>query len=345
VTAQALVERDVTHHLGAGRAERTAERTGQRDGYRARPRDARVGAVGLRAPRVRAGSCFPARRAPRRRAERAPVAVSQAAHIQGVSTRRADELVEALGMAGISTRPVSRLCRGLDQGVERFRARALPGRSPARWLDATFVKARQHGRVGSLAVAAATGVTSRGERAARGPAVGPSEDGACRQAFLRGLVGRGLVQAVATVLQGARWQRRRVHWLRNALALAPKSAAEVPAASSRTVFAQPDAVGAPEQGRRVAAGRRGPFPKLADPLDAGEAEALADTAFPREHRRQTWSDTPPERLMKAIKRRTNVVGVFPNDAAIARLAGAVSVEQHEEWREGDQAALAPAAAD
>jgi transposase-like protein len=375
VMAQALMELEVTQHLGADRYERTVERTGQRNGYRERPWDTRVGTIELQVPRVRDGSFFPALLEPRRRAERALVAVIQEAYIQGVSTRRVDALVKALGMEGISKSQVSRLCQSLDQEVERFRTRALLGHYPYLWLDATFVKVRQHGRVVSMAVVVATGVTSRGEREVLGLEVGPSEDGAFWQQFLRGLVARGLtgvqlvisdahqglVGAIAGVLQGASWQRCRVHWLRNALALAPKSAAEMVAATIRTVFVQPDAAGTHEQWRRVADGLRVQFPKLAALMDTSEADVLAYTAFPREHWRQIWSNNPLERLMKEIKRRTNVVGIFPNDAAITRLVGAVLVEQHEEWqvgrryfsveslmklqREGDQAALATAAAD
>jgi transposase-like protein len=375
VMAQALMELEVTHHLGAERYERTGERTGQRNGYRERPWDTRVGTIDLQVPRVRDGSFFPALLEPRRRAEKALVAVIQEAYIQGVSTRRVDELVKALGMEGISKSQVSRLCQTLDQEVERFRTRPLLGHYPYLWLDATFVKVRQQGRVVAMAIVVATGVTSRGEREVLGLEVGPSEDGAFWQQFLRGLVGRGLsgvrlvisdahqglVGAIAGVLQGASWQRCRVHWLRNALALVPKSAAEMVAATVRTVFVQPDAAGTQEQWRRVADGLRGQFPKLAELMDASEADVLAYAAFPREHWRQIWSNNPLERLMKEIKRRTNVVGIFPNDAAIVRLVGAVLLEQHEEWqvgrryfsveslmklqREGSQAVLTPAAAD
>ena len=237
IMAQALMELEVSQHLGAERFERTPERTGQRNGYRERPWDTRVGTLDLRVPRVRDSSVFPALLEPRRRAERALVAVVQEAYIQGVSTRRVDELVKALGMEGISKSQVSRLCQTLDQEVERFRTRALLGHYPYLWLDATYVKVRQQGRVVSMAVVVATGVTSRGEREVLGLAVGPSEDGAFWQQFLRGLAGpgrsgvrlviseahQGLVQAIAGVVQGASWPRCRVHWLRNALALAPRA--------------------------------------------------------------------------------------------------------------------------
>ncbi len=348
VLAQALMELEVTHHLGAERYERTAERSGQRNGYRERPWDTRVGTIDLKVPRVRDGSFFPALLEPRRRAERALVAVIQEAYVQGVSTRRVDALVQALGLEGISKSQVSRLCQTLDQEVERFRNRILLGHYPYVWLDATFVKVRQHGRVVSMAVVVATGVTIRGEREVLGLDVGPSEDAAFWQQFLRGLVQRGLSgvrlvvsdahagrqQAIAAVLQGASWQRCRVHWLRNALALVPKSAAEMVAATIRTVFVQPDAASTQEQWRRVADGLRGQFPKLADLMDESETDVLAYTSFPREHWRQIWSNNPLERLMKEIKRRTNVVGIFPNDGAVSRLVGAVLLEQHEEWQVG-----------
>lgn len=348
VMAQALMELEVTQHLGAERYERTPERSGQRNGYRERPWDTRVGTLELAVPRVRDSSFFPALLEPRRRAERALVAVVQEAYIQGVSTRRVDALVKALGMEGISKSQVSRLCQTLDQEVERFRRRALLGHYPYLWLDATYVKVRQQGRVVSLAVVVATGVTSRGEREVLGLDAGPSEDAAFWQQLLRGLVSRGLsgvrlvisdahtglVQAIAGVLQGASWQRCRVHWLRNALALVPKSAAEMVAATIRTVFVQPDAASTQEQWRRVADGLRSQFPKLAALMDASEADVLAYTTFPRAHWRQIWSNNPLERVMKEIKRRTNVVGIFPNQAAIVRLVGAVLLEQHEEWQVG-----------
>ena len=348
VMAQALMELEVTQHLGAERYERTGERTGQRNGYRERPWDTRVGTLDLQVPRVRDGSFFPALLVPRRRAEKALLAVVQEASVQGVSTRRVDALVKALGMEGISKSQVSRLCQGLDQEVERFRTRPLLGGFPYVWLDATYLKVRQQGRIVSMAVVLATGVSTTGERAVLGLEVGPSEDGAFWQQFLRGLVARGLtgvrlvvsdahgglVQAITAVLQGASWQRCRVHWLRNALALAPKSAAEMVAATIRTVFAQPEAAGAREQWRRVADSLRGQFSKLTALMDQSEADVLAYTAFPREHWRQIWSNNPLERLNKEVKRRTDVVGIFPNEAAIVRLVGAVLLEQHEEWQVG-----------
>jgi transposase-like protein len=233
VMAQALMELEVTHHLGAERYERSPERTGQRNGYRERPWDTRVGTVELRVPRVRDGSFFPALLEPRRRAEKALLAVVQEAYVQGVSTRRVDALVKALGMEGISKSQVSRLCQGRDAEVARFRTRPLLGLFPYVWLDATYLKVRQQGRIVSMAVVLATGVTIAGERQVPGLEAGPRSDGASWQQFLRGLVARGLtgvdaqrpgvisdahgglVGAIAAVLQGASWQRCRVHRLRD----------------------------------------------------------------------------------------------------------------------------------
>ena len=346
VLSQALLELEVTQHVGAERHERTLERTGQRNGYRERTWDTRVGTLDLRVPRVRDGSFFPSLLEPRKRAERALVAVVQEAYVQGVSTRRVDDLVQALGLQGISKSQVSRLCEALDAEVERFRTRKLDGPYPYVWLDATFLKVRQDGRVVSLAVVLAIGVGASGQREVLGLDVGPSEDGAFWVQFLRSLVARGLsgVQlvisdahqglkgAIEAVLQGAAWQRCRVHFVRNALALVPKSTQQMVAATIRTVFVQPDAAAAREQWRRVADGFRPRYPRLAELLDAAEADVLAYLTFPPEHWRQIWSNNPLERLNKEVKRRTDVVGIFPNSAAALRLVGAVLAEQHDEWQ-------------
>jgi transposase-like protein len=268
------------------------------------------------------------------------------AYVQGVSTRRVDGLVQALGLDGISKSQVSRLCAALDAEVERFRQRRLDGESPYLWLDATFVKARDGGRVVSMAVVLAIGVRSSGEREVLGLDVGPTEDGAFWHSFLRGLVGRGLAgvqlvtsdahqglkAAITAVLHGAAWQRCRVHFLRNVLALVPKGAQEMVAATIRTVFVQPDAAAAKDQWRKVADGFRARFPRVAQLMDEAEADVLAYLAFPREHGRQLWSTNPLERLNKEIKRRTDVVGIFPNEAAVVRLVGAILAEQHDEWQ-------------
>lgn len=344
--SQALMELEVTQHIGAERYERTAERKGQRNGYRQRTWDTRVGTIELKVPRVRDGSFYPSLLDPRKRAERALVAVVQEAYVQGVSTRRVDDLVQALGMTGISKSQVSLLCQELDREVERFRNRRLEGEYPYVWLDATFVKVREEGRVVSMAVVMAIGVKDTGEREVLGLDVGPSEDGAFWLQFLRGLVARGLKgvrlvtsdaheglkRAIAAVLQGASWQRCRVHFVRNALALVPKSAQQMAAATIRTVFVQPDADSAREQWRRVADSFRPRFPRLADLMDAAEEEVLAYLAFPAEHWRQIWSTNPLERVNREVKRRTEVVGIFPNRGAVMRLVGAVLAEQHDEWQ-------------
>jgi len=346
VLAHALMEVEVNQHVGAERHERTVQRTGQRNGYRERMWDTRVGTIELTVPRVRDSSYFPRLLEPRRRAEQALLAVVQEAYVQGVSTRRVDDLVQALGMQGMSKSQVSRLCQELDREVERFRTRRLQGPYPYLWLDATFVKVRQDGRVISMAVVLAVAVRATGEREVLGLDVGPSEDGSFWLQFLRSLVARGLSGvrlvitdahqglkcAIAAVLHGASWQRCRVHFVRNALALVPKSAAQMVAATIRTVFAQPDPTSAHEQWRKVADSLRGRFPRLAALLDEAEMDVLAYLAFPTEHWRQIWSTNPLERLNKEIKRRTDVVGIFPNQAAVTRLVGALMAEQHDEWQ-------------
>jgi transposase-like protein len=348
VLAQALMELEVTQHLGAERHERTSERVGQRNGYRARTWDTRVGTIELQVPRVRDGGYIPSLLEPRRRAERALLAVVQEAYVQGVSTRRVDALVQALGMQGLSKSQVSRLCADLDREVEPFRSRRLEDVYPYVWLDATYVKVRQHGRVVPQAVVIAVGVRMSGEREVLGFDVGPSEEGAFWQQFLRSLVARGLrgVQlvisdaheglkgAVASVLQGASWQRCRVHFLRNALAHVPKATQTLVATTIRTVFAEPDPARARAQWRHVADSFRDRFARLAALMDAAEEDVLAYLAFPPEHWRQLWSTTPQERVNREIKRRTDVVGIFPNTAALLRLVGAILSEQHDEWQTG-----------
>ena len=351
VFSEAVMELEVTQHVGAERHARTAARTGQRNGYRERRWDTRVGTIDLHVPRVRDGSYFPALLEPRRRAEPSLVAVVQEAYVHGVSTRRVEDLVQALGITGLSKsdtaqRAPARFCTQLDAEVERFRMRPLGGRYPYVWLDATYVKVRQDGRIVSMAIVIAIGVNAEGRREVLGLDVGPSEEEAFWEQFLRGLVERGLTgvrlvisdahaglkRAVTTVMQGASWQRCRVHFVRNALALVPKSAQQLVAATIRTVFAQPDTASAREQWRRVADGFRDRFPRLAELMDDAEAEVLAYLAFPAAHWRQIWSNNPLERLNKEVKRRTDVVGIFPNDAAVIRLVGMILAEQHDEWQ-------------
>jgi putative transposase len=353
VLAQALMEVEVRQHVDARRYERTSARTGERNGTRERRWDTRVGSLTLRIPRVRDGSYFPSLLEPRRRAERALVAVVQEAYVQGVSTRRVDELAQALGLQGMSKSQVSLICQELDAEVERFRTRTLGEVAyPYVWLDATFVKARRDGRVVSQAVVIAIGLNAQtGQREVLGRDVGPSEDGAFWLGFLRSLVARGLSsvqlvisdaheglkQAIAAVLHGASWQRCRVHFVRNALALVPKAAQQLVAAPIRTVFAQPEPAMARQTWRTVADGFRLRYPRLADLLAGAEDEVLAYLAylaFPAEHWRQIWSNNPLERLNREVKRRTDVVGIFPNEAATVRLVGMILAEQHDEWQVG-----------
>lgn len=347
--SQALMEFEVEEHVGAGRHERSPERTGQRNGYRHREWDTRVGTVELSVPRTRDGNYFPSLLEPRRKAERALSAVVQEAYVHGVSTRKVDELVQALGMSGISKSQVSRICEELDAEVDRFRNREFTGSYPYVWLDASYVKARQDGQVVSLAVVIAIGLNAEsGQREVLGLDVGPSEDGAFWLSFLRSLVARGLTgvrlvtsdshqglkAAIEAVLQGAGWQRCRVHFMRNALSTVPKEAQQMVGATIRTVFAQPDAESAHLQWRRVADGFRDRFPKLAALMDEAEEDVLAYAAFPKEHWQKLWSNNPLERLNKEVKRRTEVVGIFPDESSVIRLVGAILNEQHDEWQVG-----------
>ena len=342
VLSQALMEMEVEEHVGAGRHERSPGRTGQRNGYRERNWDTRVGTVELKVPRVRDSSYFPSLLEPRRRAERALSAVVQEAYVHGISTRKVDELVKALGMEGISKSQVSRLCEELDSEVERFRGRPLEGPYPYVWVDATYVNAPQDGRVASVAVVIAVGVNGKsGEREILGLDVAPSEEGVFWTAFLRSLVARGLSGvrlvtsdahrglkgAIEAVLQGASWQRCRVHFMRNALSLVPKAAQQMVGATIRTVFAQPDSQSAREQWLRVADGFRHRFARLSELMDEAEEDVLAYGAFPQEHWQKIWSNNPLERVNKEVKRRTNVEGIFPNEAAVVRLVGSVLLQR------------------
>lgn len=345
---QALMEIEVSQQIGAERYEHNAQRTAQRNGYRDRQWDTRAGTVELRIPKVSTGSYFPSFLEPRRRAEKALVAVVQEAYVHGVSTRKVDELVQAMGLAGVSKSQVSRLCQELDEVVGAFRNRPLQDRYPYLWLDATYLKVREGGRVVSMAMVIATGVSEGGEREVLGFDVGLSEDGAFWLEFLRALVARGLKgldlvisdaheglkNAIAAVCSGAAWQRCRVHLMRNILAQVPKTAQPMVATLVRTIFVQPDPRLAHQVLREVADRLEERFPKAATVLRDAEEDVLAYTAFPSEHWRQIWSTNPLERLNKEIKRRTNVIGIFPNRASALRLVGAVLLEQHEEWSTG-----------
>jgi len=350
VLAQALMESEVAGLIGAERHERTSERAGYRNGYRMRTWDTRVGTIELAIPKIRPGSYFPSLLEPRRRAERALLAVVQEAYVHGVSTRKVDDLLKALGLDGMSKSEVSRICAELDVEVEAFRSRPITGEHPYFWIDATYHKVRQDGRVQSMATVVAIGVTADGERQILGVDAGPSEDAAFWTAFLRSLVKRGLhgvrlvisdaheglKKALATVLGGASWQRCRVHFMRNLLATVPHGAREPVAALVRTIFAQPDHRSALAQLQKVADGLRPRFPQAAAVLEEAAEDVLAHRHFPVEHRARLHSTNPLERLHKEVKRRSAVVGIFPNRTALLRLVGAILAEQDDEWAVADR---------
>ncbi|MDA1061416.1 MAG: IS256 family transposase [Chloroflexi bacterium] len=345
---QALIAAEASEFIGAQPFERSATRTNLRNGTRERLPSTKAGDVQLQIPKVRKGSFFPAVLERRRRIDRALFAVVMEAYVHGVSTRKVDDLVQALGLqSGISKSEVSRICAELDESLDVFRQRSLGHVAfPYVFLDATYLKGRAGGAVTARAVVVATGVTLGGEREVLGLAVGDSEDGAFWTEFLRSLRARGLAgmrlvisdahlglqQAIATVMLGAAWQRCRVHFVRNVLARVPRGSAEMVAAAIRTIFAQPDAAAVSEQFERIAEMLGRQFPDVATMLHDARHDLLAFSAFPVAHWRKVWSTNPIERLHREIKRRTDVVGVFPNDAAIDRLVTAVVLEQHEEWQ-------------
>lgn len=332
--------------IGAAPHERNEARRTQRNGHRPRLLSTPAGDVGLKIPKVRQGSFFPSLLERRRRIDRALFAVVMEAYVHGVSTRKVDDLVQALGVAsGISKSEVSRICAQLDEDLERFRSRPLDHVAFLYvFADATYLKGRIGGRVVSRAVVVATGVTATGDREVLGVAVGDSEDGAFWAAFLKGLRARGLRgvklvisdhhlglrHAIESVFIGAAWQRCRVHFMRNVLARVPKASAEMVAAAIRTVVAQPDAAHVRSQLGEVTAMLAEQFPDVAELLTDAAEDLLAFTGFPQAHWRKIWSTNPLERLNGEIKRRTNVVGVFPNDASVERLITAVVLEAHDE---------------
>jgi transposase-like protein len=342
---QQLIELEAAEHIGAGRYQRTSTRTTQRNGHRARGLDTRVGELSLRIPKVRQGTFFPSLLEPRRRAEKALLAVIQEAYVAGVSTRKVDDVVQALGLTGIDRSSVSRICQGLDELVEAFRNRPLAGAYPYLWLDALYLKVRQNHRIVSKALVIAIGVRETGEREILGLAIGASEDGAFWREFLRSLVGRGLngVQlvisdaheglkaAIGQVLTGATWQRCRVHFMRNLLAHIPQADKSVVAAFVRTIFAQPDRPAASQQLAEMARLMQARWPKAAELLRAAEDDVLAYLDFPQEHWTRIYSTNVLERLNREVKRRTDVVQVFPNDPAVIRLVGSVLQEIADEW--------------
>lgn len=349
---QELIDAEASAFIGAAPFERSAERNTHRNGTRPRTLTTTAGDLELSIPKLRQGTFFPALLERRRRVDQALFAVVMEAYLHGVSTRKVDDLVKALGAdSGISKSEVSRICAGLDEQVAQFRDRDLAALDyPYVFLDATYCKARVNHRIVSQAVVVAVGVAADGRREVLGFDVGDTENEAFWTGFLRSLKTRGLggvalvisdahtglKKAIDTVFQGASWQRCRVHFMRNILAVVPKGSQDMVASVIRTIFAQPDAEHISKQFIEVVAMLGRSHPKVAVMLDDARDDLLAFARFPQRHWRQIWSTNPLERVNKEIKRRTDVVGVFPNPAGLLRLAGSVLIEQHDEWEAGDR---------
>lgn len=347
LVAQELIESELTAHIGAERYERTESRSTERNGHRARVLSTKAGDVELAIPKLRKGSFFPSILEPRRRIDQALYAVVMEAYVHGVSTRAVDELVAALGVSsGISRSEVSRICSQLDEVVDSFRERRLDHVAfPYVYLDATYLHVRENHQVTSKAVVIATGVSASGHREILGIDVGDSENEVFWREFLRRLRARGLdgvklvisdqhaglVAAIKRCFQGAAHQRCRVHFARNLLAMIPKGHQAMVSAAFKTVFAQVSGPDMHNQWDQVTATLEDRFPKAAALMTSAKEEVLAFTAFPTEHWRQIWSTNPLERLNKELKRRCRVVGIFPNEASVIRLGGAVLLDVHDEW--------------
>jgi transposase-like protein len=342
---QMLMEADVEGLIGASRHERSDERTTYRNGYRDRNLDTRLGALHLRIPKLRQGSYYPPFLEPRKTSEKALVAVIQEAWIGGVSTRRVEDLVQAMGLTGFSKSTVSKLCKDIDERVNAFLDRPLEGEWPYLWLDATYLKQREGGRIVSVAAIIAVAANTDGQREIVGLHIGPSEAETFWTGFLKSLHRRGL-KGVKLVISDAHeglksairrvfsasWQRCRVHWMRNALSYVTKGQQTMVAAALRQTFLQPDRAGASKALRHVADQLRQKWPKLAAFIDDSETDVLTHMDFPLQHRSKIHSTNPIERLNKEVKRRADVVGIFPNEASIIRLVGAVLLEQNDEWQ-------------
>ena len=342
--AERLMELEIEAATGAAKGERTALRTTQRNGYRPRGWETRAGRVELAIPRLRKGSYFPSFLEPRRVAEKALTAVIQEAYVHGVSTRAVDDLVKAMGGSGVSKSQVSRLCSEIDARVGAFLNRPIEGHWPYLWIDATYVKVRDGGRIVSRAVIVAVAVNTDGRREILGVAAGLSEAEPFWTEFLRSLADRGLrgvklvvsddhkgLRAAASRVFGATQQRCRVHWMRNALSRAPAKQRPAVAALLKTIFVETDKAAALEQWEAVAERLREKHGRLAELMDAARDDVLAYMDFPQAHWPQIHSTNPLERLNREIKRRSDVIGIFPNDDAIIRLVGALMLEQNDEW--------------
>src|SRR5436305_414406 len=355
---QELIEMEASERIGAARYERAESRVTERNGARPRMLSTHAGDVELRIPKLRQGAFFPVILEPRRRIDQALHAVVMEAYVHGISTRSVDDLVQALGIdTGISKSEVSRICAGLDEAVAAFRTRTLGHTEfPYVYLDATYLHVRETaqgdlpGQVVSKAVVVATGITATGGREVLGVAVGDSEEETFWLTFLtdlktRGLSGvrllisdqhAGLVAALRRCFQGAAHQRCRVHFARNLLALIPKSHKDMVAALFRTIFAQPDPGAVAAAWEEVRDQLVKTFPKVGRLMDTAKAEVTALTAFPKAHWVKIWTNNPLERINKEIKRRSRVVGIFPNEDAVIRLVGAVLADAHDEWQVRDR---------
>jgi putative transposase len=341
-----LMEAEVTELIGAAHGERTEDRATHRNGYRSRRWDTRAGEIELQIPKLRRGSYFPSFLEPRRRSERALLNVVQQAYVTGVSTRKVDQLVESLGLR-ISRSEVSRIAQGLDEQVEAFRQRPLEGRYPYLWLDAKVEKVRDGGRVRRKCLVIAHGVHDSGRREVIGLDVGEAETEAFWREFLRGLVARGLVgvqlaisdahpglkAAIAQVL-GCPWQRCTVHFLRDCLGHARREQQPMLAALVRPIFGADELAGARDQLSAAVAALEGKLDKVAAMLEEAEEDILAFYSFPADHWRKLRSTNPLERLNREIGRRTDVVGIFPDDRSLIRLATMLCIEQNDEWLVG-----------
>ena len=342
--AERIMEIEVEARTGAGHGSRTPDRTNHRNGYRERPWETRAGRIDLEIPKLRKGTYLPSFLEPRRTAEKALVAVIQEAYVKGISTRSVDDLIKAMGGSGISKSQVSRLVEEIDERVDAFLARPIEGEWPYLWIDATYLKVRDGGRIVSTAAIIAVGVNNDGRREVLGVATGPSEAEVFWKGFLRSLADRGLrgvrlvvaddhkgLRAAASKVFHATLQRCRVHWMRNALAHAGPKQRPAVVALLKTIFAQESAEAAREQWHQVADALREKYPKLAAMMDEARDDVLAYMDFPREHWAQIASTNPIERLNSEVKRRSDVVGIFPNDKAVVRLVGALMLEQNDEW--------------